>query len=685
MVSVACAAPGTGVSRWARVCVVLMLVLLGHLGPGSPAAQAAGFDCKEPPTPELPKAAAPSLFDSSSIERALPDHVNPTGYQSYGWAGLGWHTYDLGCGEDLVRAPFAVLDTNDGNEALLIGESLAAAAFWLDDQTTTGTTATESGADSALAEFDRIVSSVSQNMFGLYSTLIGIGLVAAAAVMAWQALKSDTAGVTKSVGVALVAMALGALLVGAPQKAIQISDQTFGAVITDIEEQMFSFRFDDGAGSLTDGAYDPRNVLVDRILLDDWRKGWFGAGYTEEQDRQYEFGLKLRDALAFTYEQQNEIRNDPDAEERIVAEKKDIFVDEVVKPLEEHGLSFHQFQGKTLDRRHIGMMAMLKLALPSLLWTGASLLKLTALLAIRFAILLAPIWVPIAIAHGGLLSRVLRTLATAYMWGVAASVIVGLYLMALVQIYVTDNDSLDGAWQLWFMVILTVICWCIMRPFKRITQTLSGNNASMVNRKGRVAKMLVAQALLKRGGRRARAGAGAGAGGVPGDDPTAYNPPAGGAPPSGGAGGPAPEGPTTQGPIPVGPADGGPTISGGASEAAPDDDTAAAIPTSRPEGNALADFRRSETNSRTVTVQMRTSVKMVIPAPTVSSRWDGGNGAVIAPMQVYTPSASAYAGTTMLVAHSRPAPTPPRPPPRPRLWNPPPPRILASNPGTQDP
>lgn len=55
-------------------------------------------------------------------------------------------------------------------------------------------------------------------------------------------------------------------------------------------------------------------------------------------------------------------------------------------------------------------MAMLKLAMPSLLWIGASVLKLTALLAIRFAVLFAPLWIPVAIAHGGWLSRVLRTL-----------------------------------------------------------------------------------------------------------------------------------------------------------------------------------------------------------------------------------------------------------------------------------
>ncbi|MBC7299804.1 MFS transporter [Nocardia salmonicida] len=493
---------GAVAGQLARVLAVLALVMFGHIGPGSPTAAAVGFDCKEIPAPELPKAVIPSLFDASSAERPAPTHADPTGYQTYGWAGLRWYTYDLGCGEDLVRAPSSVLDTNYGNTFLTIGESMAAAAFWLDEQTKTGASAQAAGVESALEKFDDIVTSVSRGMVGIYGTWLGIGLSVAGVIMGWQALKSDTAGVTKSAGVGLAAIALGALLVGAPQKAIQVSDDTFGSLITDTQDQMFSVSIDDGGGTLGVGVNDPRNVLLDKIFLDDWRKGWFGANYTELQDRQPDFGFgpKLRDSLAFTYAEQEEIQNNPDAEARIIQAKQDKFRNEVVKPLEEHKLSFYTFQGKESGRAGIGFMAMLKLAMPSILWIGASLLKLTALLAIRFAILFAPIWIPIAAAHGGMLSRVLRTLATAYMWGVAGAVIVGLYLIALVRLYVTDNGIVDGAWRLWFMILLTAICWFIMRPFKRMSQTISGNQASLINRKARGAQQSMKAAFLRRAG-----------------------------------------------------------------------------------------------------------------------------------------------------------------------------------------
>ncbi|WP_404316437.1 hypothetical protein [Prescottella equi] len=464
---------------------MLAAVSLIVLGGGT--ASAGGFDCKDVPKPEFPNEVLETNFDSSSADR---NDSGGTGYQTYGWAGLKWHTYDLGCGADLVRAPGAVGDTTLGNTFMTIGKSMAAAAFWLDDQTKTGQEAAQSGVKSALAKFDEIVFSISRGMKGIYSQWLLIGLTVVSAIVLWKALKSDAAGVTRTTAFAAAGLALGALMVGAPQKALTVADETFGWLITETQDEIFSVQFgENGTSTLAGGDTDPRNVLIDKIYLDDWRKGWFGQNYPTDDPGK--LGPKLRDSLAFTYDQQHDVKNDPKKQNDLAEEKADKFR-EIVKDLEtDYGLSYHQFQGKDSGRTSIGFMGMLKLAMPSLLWIGASILKLVALLAIRFAVLFAPIWIPIAIAYGGWLSRVVRMLATAYMWGVAGAVIVALYLMALVQLYVNDNGMVDGSWRLWFMVLLTVVCWAIMRPFKRMSQTFSQNSASMVNRKARGAKQAV--------------------------------------------------------------------------------------------------------------------------------------------------------------------------------------------------
>lgn len=476
-----------------RVLVILMLAAVSLIGLGGGVASASGFDCKDVPSPEFPNAVLETTFDSTSAERSSS---GGTGYETYGWAGLKWHTYDLGCGEDLVRAPGAVGDTTLGNTFLTIGKSMAAAAFWLDDQTKTGQAAADAGVESALANFDKIVFSISEGMRGIYGQWLGIALIIVTAMILWKALHSDSAGITKITGVAAVGLALGALMVGAPQKALQVADDTFGSLITETQDQIFLVQFGDGpdGGTLSGGSTDPRNVLVDKIFLPDWRKGWFGTNYDPEDTAK--LGPDLRDSLAFTYEQQQEVKDDPKAQETLAEEKADKFRTIVDKLDSDYQLSYRQFQGKDSGRTSTGFMSMLKLGMPSLLWIGASLLKLVALLSIRFAVLFAPVWIPFAVAASGWLARILRMLATAYMWGVAGAVIVALYLMALVQLYVNANGTVDGSWRLWFMVLLTVVCWAIMRPFKRMSQTFSQNSASMVNRKARGAKQAIKRTAL---------------------------------------------------------------------------------------------------------------------------------------------------------------------------------------------
>ncbi|WP_213934687.1 hypothetical protein [Rhodococcus sp. B50] len=458
------------------------------IGAGTGVATASGFDCKDVPAPEFPNETVETTFDSSSANRPPIEGGGGTGYESYGWAGLKWHTYDLGCGEDLVRAPDAVNDTTLGNTFLTIGKSLAAAAFWLDDQTKTGRDALDAGVDSALEQFDRIVYSISDGMRGVYGQWLGIALTVVAVIVLWKSLKADTAGVTRTSAIAAAGLMLGALMVGAPQKAVQVADDTFGSLITDTQDQIFSVQFGDGpgGGTLTGGPTDPRNVLIDQVFLPDWRTGWFGTNYDDADTAG--LGPKLRDSLAFSYEEQERVKNDPDAQAELAAQKADTFREIVASLESDHQLSYYQFQGKDSGRTSTGFIGMVKLAMPSMLWIGASILKITALLAIRFAILFAPLWVPFAMIAGGWLGRILRMLATAYVWGVAGAVIVALYLMALVQLYVDADGQVDGSWRLWFMVLLTVVCWAIMRPFKRVGQTFTQNSSSMVNRRTREAK-----------------------------------------------------------------------------------------------------------------------------------------------------------------------------------------------------
>ncbi|WP_280381328.1 hypothetical protein [Nocardia wallacei] len=453
--------------RWTVLTMVLGILAALALGPGIAPATAGGFDCKEVPAPEAPAMAEPVMFDPDSAHKQDPnDH---TGYGSYGWAGLRWYVYDLGCGEDITRSPKAVADTELGNSFFRTGQEIAAAAFWMDRQATTPDEASRVGRTSFLAEFDKLIVTTTEAVRdNTYGKFMSIALVLVGAVILWRGLRADIASVTKSALLGGTALLVGAVFLGAPQQAIKISDDTFAQLITDQQATIF-----DKTG--TTGK--PRDVVLDQILLPDYTKGWFGDLDTANA---HNLEPQIRDALALSYDEQQQIRKDRSAANKIREDKKKKF-QAVVSGLEDNGLSYYTFQGKDSHRVGTGLMSMIKVSTISLLWIGASLLKLAALFAIRLAILTAPIWIPVAAVHGGLMERVLRGLLGAYLWGVAAAVLLAVYMLFIVRLYGSEV-ALSSAWKFWVTVIMTVFCWMVMRPFKRISSLARQNNTSVFNR-----------------------------------------------------------------------------------------------------------------------------------------------------------------------------------------------------------
>lgn len=465
--------PSSIAHKLTRILLVAVITALSLVGPQMATASAGGFDCKDAPRPEFPNGTQQSVFDPRSGDAdnhsRPPAGDPPSGYETYGWAGLRWYTYDLGCGSDLVRAPEAVADTKLGNIFLTVGENLTAAAIWLDQQANTPDEAATNGNGSSWTSFDKIVTSVSTGLkAGVYTPWVGLALMIAAVIIGYRAFKQDSAAVTRMLMLAGTAFLLGGLFVGAPQKAIKVSDETFSQMITGTQQEVFNSL---GLPSR------PRDVIIDRILIPDIQKGWFGANYDDDTAKLWP---DLRDSMAFTYEEQKKFANDnKGANSASEGAKKDNFT-KVIDELSKNDLSYQVFQGKDSHRTSTGFLAMMKSGLPSILWMGGSLLKIAALLAIRFAILFAPIWVPLTFVSGGLLERIGRALFSAYLWGIAGAIVVAVYLATLVRVYTTAD--IDGAWRLWLMVLLSIIGWKILRPFKRISQMMRQDSSSMLGR-----------------------------------------------------------------------------------------------------------------------------------------------------------------------------------------------------------
>ncbi|MCZ4586117.1 hypothetical protein O4328_20910 [Rhodococcus opacus] len=459
--------PAHLLQRITQLCAVMMLVGLSALC-GQTSAHAAGFNCKDVPAPQSPNSAAPAFFDSGSVDRPAESQLSGTGYGGHGWAGLTWHIYDLGCGEDITGVSLVRNKTDVGNTFLTIGQSFAAAAFWLDEQANIPAEGRETGREGAIARFDEIVLAVSDSLRPtVYGPWLGLGVAAAGLIILYRGLRSDAPAVFRQLAIGAGALAIGGLMVGAPAKAIQISDDTFSALITKTQREIFN------SAGMTD---DPRLVITDRIIIPDVQRGYFGSNASEQTLD--DLWPKLRESIAYTYDEQARIQADNSAQKAIDEAKAEKFRREVVEPLESKGLSFYTFQGKDSSRVTTGFLSMVKTSMPSILWIGSSVLKLSALLAIRLAIITAPVWVPLAIVSGSILLSVGRILGGIYLWAVGAAVLMSVYLLILIKLY--RNVAVDGTWRLWFLVILTIVFWMLLRPFKRLSQTITQSHRGMI-------------------------------------------------------------------------------------------------------------------------------------------------------------------------------------------------------------
>lgn len=482
------AVPGRRPGRWRSVFVVLSLVLGWCLLPAiAPSAAADGYGCKDVPTPQYPDQPQAAQFDRTA-KNARGDG---TGYGSYGWAGLRWEVYDLGCGPDITRAPGAVADNELGNEFMAWAESIAGTAIWLDRQVNTDDGSGSTVHSGVFQQLDHIVDVVVGALRGpIYEQFMLIALVVVGSIILWRAVQGDTANVMRNTMIGGIALLLGGLLVGVPQKAIQIADDTFASTVTGTQNEI-----------LTSAGYDakagPRNVLLDKIIIPGWDKGWFG----DNEQASQKHGVALRDSLAFTYDQQDQVQKDRSKEKDLSDKKADAFKD-IVSGLEGDGVSYFQFQGKSSGRAGTGFMTLVQSASVSLVWIAANLLKLLGLLVIRFAILFAPIWVPAVAVSGSLLQRVFRVVASAMAWAIAGAVILSAYLIFVVTLY--RSADVDGTWRLWLTILVGIICWSILRPFKRISQTLRQNKTGVLG------GMTRAGIALLSGGTGALAGAAAG-------------------------------------------------------------------------------------------------------------------------------------------------------------------------------
>jgi uncharacterized membrane protein len=454
--------------RLSRVlAVVLALCGLALIAPASAYSQPAkapfGMDCKEAPTPDMPGHGLSAFFHKTPDQ--LPAHEDPfargastTIYEQYGYAGLRWNTYDLGCGPDTARHPDAVIGTAISNWMLNLPVSLTAL---------TSSITEVAFAPSFLDVFDPTIRRVSEALHeGLFASWVPAVIALLGIMVLVKARRAALATTAASIGWALMVILVATALFKWPITAGHFADDTvtatLGAVVGDLSDEH---------ETKSPGVTVASNVH-ESILYSAWLAGTLGSTDSVTARR---YGPELFQTQALTWSEAKIVHDDPERGEQIIAEKQQRFEDIAAEIQDSDPAAYEHLTGKRSDTRvGYALLATLAalLALPFLL--VAALLLIGSFLIVRLAVMLFPAFATIGVfpAGRGVVTGIGRTvgaaLVNAVVFGIGAAVTIRVLGLIL------DPASKLPAWlAMVLMPLFGFIMWVALKPFRRLTTMVS--------------------------------------------------------------------------------------------------------------------------------------------------------------------------------------------------------------------
>jgi hypothetical protein len=434
--------------------------------------------CKDAPTPEVPGRGVVGFFEAppkTPPPAADPFAPNSTTsiYEQYGYAGLRWNTYDLGCGPDLARSPDAAIGTAVANWIIALPKAAVAA---------TGAVVSAAFAPDFLGVFDPLISNVVDTLRqAVFEQWAFVVVAALGLLLLWRARQASLASAAGAIGWALLVMVLVTMVFRWPLVAGHAADQTvtstLGAVTGGLNDK--------APGAASDAGTEATAGMHEALLYQSWLGGTFGDANSEVAKK---YGPMIFDATALTWAEAQTLRTDPDAGKKIIERKQAKFEDVATKIKDADPDAYDYLTGRRSDTR-VGYAMLAGLAtlcaVPFLFVAG--LLVLGALIIVRFGVMLFPAFATLGLFPTmrtlvtGIGSTVVSALINAMVFGIGAAVTV-LGMGVLLSPATGTPPWLD----IILMLLLTVVMWVALRPFRRLTQMVSSRTNHFASASGGV-------------------------------------------------------------------------------------------------------------------------------------------------------------------------------------------------------
>jgi hypothetical protein len=458
-----------------RLLALLGLALTALVLLAAPAS-AAPFDCKDAPTPDTPGRGLAGYFtsDPEVPEPGDPFAEKPTTsiYEQYGYAGLRFTTYDLGCGPDAARNPEATVGTAISNWLLEIPKAGVALTNALTDVAFEPT---------FLGAFDGLLEHVTSTLREtVFESFLGLALAALGFGLIWKARRGNLASTAGAVGWAVFVMVLATVLFRYPVAAGHVADDTVTTALGAVNAGLNGV-----AGQDSDDPADAAaGSLHDAVLYQQWLTGTFGKsnGATAEQ-----YGPVIFDSQALTWAEAA-----LPAEERaaVIEAKQERWEQAAAEIQESDPDAYAYFTGKRSESRMgavlVSLFAML-CAAPFVL--VSALLIIGAFLIVRLAVMFAPLLLVMGILMPGVVRGVGNTVGAAIVNCVAFGVGAAFTVLSI-GILLDPASGLPTWLALMLVALFSVVMFTVLRPFRRLTRMVRnpdpfGDAASALGDKAR--------------------------------------------------------------------------------------------------------------------------------------------------------------------------------------------------------
>lgn len=451
-----------GRGLWLAI-VVAMLVIPSWF---SAASAIPGIDdCKDAPTADVPGQGLAGFFSTSPDK--VPVSADPfaadaktTIYEQYGYAGLRWSTYDLGCGPDAMRNPDAVIGTAFAN--WVIQPALALTAL-------TGSVTEVAFNPTFLDVFDPVITRVSTALHdNLFATWIPAVLALLGILLIWRANRASLATSAAAVGWALIVVIMATALFRWPIAAGHAADLTVTRTLGTVVEKL------DGHDEQVNPGTAVASNVVDSIFYEAWLAGTLGSADSKTAQK---YGSDLFRAQALTWAEAGLLERDPDAGRELLESKQETWKDIADKIKDEDPNAYEYLTGQRSDTRvGYSFLALLAtfLSLPFLL--VSALLLLGCFMIVRLAVMLFPAFATLgAFPQGrGLITGLGRTVAAAIVNSIVFGIGAGITVSVLGILMAPSGAP---AWLgLVLMPLFSFVMWMALKPFRRLTSMVSADD-----------------------------------------------------------------------------------------------------------------------------------------------------------------------------------------------------------------